>query len=98
MQVLGTGTLLDQTVTPPDANTFVPSLVTLQHFQFTFTADSTTSTLKFTSIGPGNLAADQVVDTVVVTVQSTPTPTPTPTPLRLLLQRQPREEVSPICL
>ena len=67
VQAIGTGTPLNQTVTPPDANTFTASAVTFQHFQFTFTADSSNTTLRFTSVGTGNTNADQVVDTVSIT-------------------------------
>src|SRR5205085_12633241 len=68
VQVLGSGTPLNQTVTPPDANTFTPTSVAFQHYHFVFTADSTTSILRFTSVGTGNASADQVVDTVSITV------------------------------
>jgi hypothetical protein len=77
VEVLGPG--LNQTITPPDANTFVASSVTFQHYHYTFTANSSSATLRFTSIGTGNSSADQVIDTVVIAIQSGPGPTPTPT-------------------
>lgn len=82
VQVTGSGTLLNQTLTPPDAGTFNPGSVVFQHFHFTFTANSTTTAVEFSSVGLGNASADQVVDTVVIRPvnQSSPTPTPTPTP------------------
>jgi hypothetical protein len=81
VQVFGSGALLNQLVTPPEAHTFTPSAVTFQHFHFTFTANSTNATLRFTSIGAGNSNADQVVDTIsIVQIGTGPTPTPTPTP------------------
>jgi hypothetical protein len=74
VEVLGGATLVNQTVNPPEAGTFTASAVTFQHFNFTFTADSTTTTLRFTSVGAGNTSADQVVDTVVISPQSIPGP------------------------
>ena len=79
VQVLGSGTPLNQTITPPEAVTFNPASMAFTHYQFTFTADSATSTLRFTALGSGNGAADHVVDTVVITPQSPPSATPTPT-------------------
>ena len=67
VQLLGSGTLLNQTFTPPDAGTSDPSGVVFQHYQFTFKANSTTTTLQFTDKGLGNAVADTVVDSVVVT-------------------------------
>ena len=64
IQLVGGTTLLNQTITPPDAGTFDPAAVVFQHYHFTFTANSTTTTLRFTSLGTGNAYADQVVDTV----------------------------------
>jgi hypothetical protein len=66
VQVLGSGSVFNQTITPPDAGTFTAASVTFQHYHFTFTANSTTSTLQFSSVGLGNSAADQVVDTVAI--------------------------------
>jgi len=68
VEVLGSSTLLDQTVTPPEAGTFTPASVQFGHYQFTFIADGTTATLRFTSVGLGNLSADQVIDSVVVSL------------------------------
>jgi hypothetical protein len=66
VQVLGAATLLDQTITPPEAQTFNPSLVTFQHYHFVFTADGKAATLQFTNIGLGNATADPLIDTVSV--------------------------------
>ena len=80
VQVLGNTTLLNQTITPPDAGTFTPSAVIFQHYHLTFIADGTTATLKFTSVGTGNANADEVVDSVAISFVGQPTPTPTPGP------------------
>jgi hypothetical protein len=82
VQVYGPAvTLLDQTVTPPSSNTSLPNLVMFQHYHFTFTAASNTTTLQFSDVGTGNSAADTMLDTVsVVSLAPAPTPTPTPTP------------------
>jgi Protein of unknown function (DUF642) len=80
VEVLGASTLLNQTITPPDARTYNPSLVTFQHYHFVFTADSAAATLRFTNIGLGNTNADPVIDTVSLGLQGPPTPTPTPSP------------------
>jgi len=66
-EILGAGALVNQLVTPPEAGTYDPALVTFQHYRFTFSANSSTTTLRFTSVGLGNGGADQVIDTVVVT-------------------------------
>ena len=79
VEVIGSATVLNQTITPPDAGSFTPSAVTFEHYIFDFTADSTTSTLRFTALGTGNAAADQQIDTVSITPVSFSTPTPTPT-------------------
>jgi Protein of unknown function (DUF642) len=78
VEVLGSGSLVNQLLTPPDAFTFTPSAVTFQHYRVTFTANSATTTLRFSSVGLGNANADQVVDSVVVSLVSQTTPTPTP--------------------
>ena len=72
VQVSGTETLLTQTVTPPFANTYNPNSVIFQHYHFTFTADSSTTTLQFSDVGFGNSGADTILDTVSVV----PIPTP----------------------
>jgi hypothetical protein len=56
LQVIGSSTTLDQTVTPPPGNTFTPAAVVFQHYQFFFTADSTRTTLRFTYIVAENSA------------------------------------------
>ena len=42
------------TITPPVQGTIDENFVRFQHYRFTFTADSTTTTLQFTDIGTGN--------------------------------------------
>jgi hypothetical protein len=68
VEVVGSGSLLDTLVTPPEAGTFTPANVTFTHYHFTFTADGATATLRFTSVGLGNTSADQVIDSVVVSL------------------------------
>lgn len=74
VQINGTATLINDTLIPPAANTFDPSLMTFRHYQYTFRADSNTTTLQFTDAGLGNTSADTVFDTV--SVKATPTPGP----------------------
>ena len=76
--VVGNGTLLNTTITPPDAFTYTPSSTVFSHYRYTFTADSTTSTLVFTDIGLGNANADMEIDTVSVVPTTLPTPTTLP--------------------
>jgi Protein of unknown function (DUF642) len=64
IQVFGTGTLLDQTVTPPYNGNFNPA--SFDHFTFMFIADSSSAILKFTDVGLGNSNADTMLDTVSV--------------------------------
>jgi hypothetical protein len=70
IQVFGTVQLLDDTITPP-VNTgptpFDPTKVPFTHYHYTFTANSVTTTLQFTDVGPGNTNSDQILDTVVIT-------------------------------
>ena len=82
VQVSGNNVLLlNETITPPDAQTFDIKSVTFQHYHFVFVANSSTNTLKFISKGLGNELADQLVDSVAVSmIAQAPTPTPTPTP------------------
>jgi hypothetical protein len=65
-QVTGGSSLVDQTETPLVSGSFVKSAVPWTHYQYTFTADSTVTTLQFSDIGMGNQFADVVVDTVSV--------------------------------
>jgi Protein of unknown function (DUF642)/Carbohydrate binding domain len=74
VQVNGNTTLINDTVLPPAAETYDPSAVTFRHYQYTFRADNTTTTLQFTDIGLGNSVCDTVVDTV--SIAATPTPAP----------------------
>lgn len=78
VQVQGNGTVLDRTLTPPDAFTSEPDEVVFHHYRFPFVADSTTTTLLFIDIGLGNANADVVVDTVSVMPTTLPTPTTLP--------------------
>jgi hypothetical protein len=64
VQVFGAGTLLNQTVTPPENGTFNPA--PFAHYTYMFTADSGSTTLKFTDVGLGNQNADVILDTVSV--------------------------------
>jgi hypothetical protein len=68
VQILGNGTILDKTLTPPEAGTYDPSLVVFQHYHFTFIANTTTTTLQFRDLGAGGAAADVVVDTAAVVI------------------------------
>jgi hypothetical protein len=70
IQVMGTSTLLDQTVQPPNNNDFNPA--PFNHYSYMFTADSTSTTLKFTDSGGGNQNADVMVDTVSVSAVPEP--------------------------
>lgn len=80
VQALGGGnTLLNKTITPPDAGTFDVGSVIFQHYRFTFIATGSTSTIQFTNLGLGNGGADVEVDTV--SVQATAVPPPTTLPL-----------------
>jgi len=80
VELLGNGTLLNTVITPPDAFTFNAGAVQFSHYIFPFMANSTATTVRFTSVGLGNSAADQVIDTVSINPSPVPTPTPTPTP------------------
>jgi hypothetical protein len=64
IQVTGGSTLVNDTVQPPNNNDFNPA--PFDHLSYMFTADSTSTTLKFTDSGSGNLNADVMVDTVSV--------------------------------
>ena len=70
VQVTGGGTLLTETVTPPYNGDFNPA--PFDHYTFSFTADGTSATLKFTDAGLGNNSADVVLDTVSVVVVPEP--------------------------
>ena len=60
------GGSVNDVISPPDVGSWNPADITFAHYHYTFTASSGTTTLRFTSIGLGNAAADQVVDTVAV--------------------------------
>jgi hypothetical protein len=66
IEVLGTGNsnLLTDTVTPPSNGQFIPA--TFAAFNYLFTADGTSTTLRFSDVGGANANADVMVDTVVV--------------------------------
>jgi hypothetical protein len=78
IQIFGTAQLRDNTIAPP-VNTgpspFDPTKVVFNHYQYSFVADSSVTTLQFSDVGTGNKNADQVVDNVVVGNGSTPAPT-----------------------
>ena len=72
VQVTGNMLLFDQTLSPPVSNSFDPAQTftdfSQYHFTYTFTADSASTTLKFTDIGSANAVADVVLDTVSVMI------------------------------
>ena len=72
VQALGTSTLLDQIITPPVTGSSNPNAISFTHYHFVFTADTTVTTLRFTSIGMGNANADQVIDSVSVVPAAVP--------------------------
>jgi uncharacterized protein DUF642 len=72
--VSGAGSLLEQTLTPPDALTYDPSNVIFHHYRYAFIADSSSATLQFANVGPGNSNADIVVDTVSLVPTVLPPP------------------------
>ena len=69
IQVFATSTLLDAMISPP-VNTgptpYDPSQVPFTHYQYTFTATSSSTTIQFTDVGSGNANADQILDSVVI--------------------------------
>ena len=75
VQAIGSGTALDETITPPSENAPDLSAVVFQHYQFFFTADSTSTILRFTSVGQDNSNAGLALDTVAVGAQQGPPPT-----------------------
>src|SRR5262249_37484228 len=66
VQVNGNNNLINQTVTPPVANTFDAGSVTFLHYHYIFVADNTTTSLQFTDVGAGNQFADTLIDSVLV--------------------------------
>ena len=74
LQVTGTSSLLDQTITPPYTGSWVASQIAFQRYQYVFVADSSATTLQFTDVGLGNAAADVVLDTVSVVGPGAPAP------------------------
>ncbi len=78
IRVLGNGTLLDTTVPPPDAATAEPASVVFHHYRYTFTANSTSTILRFTDSGLDNANADVVIDSVSVVPTTLPAPTTLP--------------------
>ena len=78
VQAIGTTTLLDEIVQPPEAGTFTVQNVAFQHYQFAFVADSASTTIRFIDIGLGNTGADTEVDTVSVMATTIPSPTTLP--------------------
>jgi hypothetical protein len=78
VHVAGTGVLLDETITPPEAGSFNPSSVIFHHYRYPFIADGDTTTLQFTDIKTGNGAADTLIDTVSVMATTLLPPTTLP--------------------
>ena len=76
--VVGNGTLVNSTITPPDAFTPIASSVLFHHYRYVFTANSATTTLVFTDVGLANANADVEIDTVSVLPTTLPTPTTLP--------------------
>jgi uncharacterized protein DUF642 len=78
VQIFGTVQLRDNTIAPPlntGPSPFDPTTMVFNHYQYSFVADSSITTLQFTSVGSGNKNADQIVDNVVVGVPgATPAP------------------------
>jgi hypothetical protein len=83
-QVFGNASQVDETIPLPVSNTNAASNVEFQHFFRPFTADSTSTTIRFTDVGFGNGSADTIIDTVTLIVAPSPTPVPTPTTLPLV--------------
>jgi hypothetical protein len=69
IQLLGTGTLLTSTITPPVAFTYNPSAMIFKHYHLLFIANTNTTALQFQDIGTGNASADPEIDTVSVALQ-----------------------------
>ena len=65
-QILGSSPAFSATVTPPDAFTIHPALVTFNHYHFTFIAGGTLATVQFTDLVGGNGGADVMLDTVSI--------------------------------
>jgi hypothetical protein len=83
-QVFGNTSQIDETLAPPVINSYDPTQTEFHHFFRIFTADSTSTTIRFTDIGVGNVNADILLDAVSVIVMPPPTPAPTPTTLPLI--------------
>jgi hypothetical protein len=84
LQALGNTSLLDETVAPPVFGSSNPDQTEFHHFFRMFTADSTSTTIRFTDIGTSNAFSDVVIDAVSVVPMPSPTPAPTPTTLPLV--------------
>ena len=65
-RLIGNGTILNQTITPPEAGTNDPAQVIFNHYHYIFIANSGTTTLQFEDVGTGGAGADVVVDTAFV--------------------------------
>jgi hypothetical protein len=83
-QAFGNSSLIDETIPVPQFNTSNPALVEFHHYFRTFTADSTSTTIRFSDVGLGNANGDLIVDSVSVVVAPPPTPAPTPSTLPLV--------------
>ena len=83
-QAIGNTIRFDETIGPPVFGSFNGSESEFHHYFRMFTADSTSTTIKFTDVGTGNAQSDILIDAVSVMPMPTPTPAPTPTYLPLL--------------
>ena len=83
-QVFGNTSQVDETLPPPVINSYDPAQMEFHHYFRVFTADSTSTTVRFTDVGLGNANADVVVDAVSVVAMPSPTPAPTPATLPLV--------------
>src|SRR5205085_5051931 len=83
-QVFGNIFQIDETLAPPVAGTSNGVDVEFHHYFRTFTADSSSTTIRFSDLGTGNSTADIMIDAVSVIVMPPPTPAPTPTTLPLV--------------
>jgi hypothetical protein len=83
-QAIGNTIRFDETIAPPIFGSFNGSDTEFHHYFRMFTADSTSTIIRFTDIGTGNASSDLVIDAVSVIPMPAPTPSPTPTYLPLL--------------
>jgi hypothetical protein len=65
-EILGASPGFTATVTPPEAGTIHPVMVTFSHYHFTFVAGSSLATVQFTDLVGNNGGADIMLDTVSI--------------------------------